>query len=84
MTSLLAQMNNYLQGLSAPTESEIIILTGGQASTDVKAVSDRIGPTIDLFTQSGWEDHFHNGSRHRSRFEIGAGRDQHGNRRGVL
>jgi hypothetical protein len=55
MTSLLAQMNNYLQGLSAPTESEIIILTGGQASTDVKAVSDRIGPTIDLFTQSGWE-----------------------------
>ena len=34
MTALLAQMNNYLLGLSAPAESEIIIITGGQASTD--------------------------------------------------
>ena len=55
MTSLLAQMNNYLQGLSAPAESEIIIITGGQTSTDAAAVSDRIGPTTDLIVQSGWE-----------------------------
>ena len=55
MTSLLAQMNNYLQGLSAPAEAEIVIITGGQASTDAEAVSDRIGPTMDLVTQSGWE-----------------------------
>ena len=55
MTSLLAQMNNYLQGLSAPADSDIIILTGGQASTDAESVSDRLGPTLDLITQSGWE-----------------------------
>ena len=55
MTSLLAQMNNYLQGLSAPAEAEIVIITGGQASTDAEAVSDRIGPTMNLVTQSGWE-----------------------------
>ena len=55
MTSLLAQLNNYLQGLGAPGESEIIIVTGGQASTDMEAVSDRIGPTMNLITQSGWE-----------------------------
>ena len=55
MTSLLAQMNNYLHGLSAPAESEIIIITGGRTSTDAAAVSDRIGPTTDLIVQSGWE-----------------------------
>ena len=55
MTSLLAQMNNYLQGLSAPAESEIIIITGGKAPTDVDEVSGRLGPTMDLIVQAGWE-----------------------------
>ena len=55
MTSLLAQMNNYLQGLSAPAESEIIIITGGQASTNANEVSGRLGPTMGLVVQSGWE-----------------------------
>ncbi len=55
LTSLLAEMNNYLQGVSAPSESEIVIVTGGQAPSDVDAVSDRIGPTMNLVAQAGWE-----------------------------
>ena len=55
MSSLLAQMNNYLQGLHAPSDSDVFIVTGGQETTNASEVLGRLGPSINLMVQSGWE-----------------------------